>query len=111
MPEQPPSQQSAQFRDEVTPPGGTSAPNSPYELVDLIRGLRAELVFHRQALAAAVTPAPRAKAGALALTGNVAKWGAVAVGVLGVASQIAAMFRPDLVGPIQTVIQLIGGAP
>jgi hypothetical protein len=38
-----------------------------------------------------------------------AKWGAIAVGVLGVAAQVARIWRPDLAGPIETLQQLLGG--
>lgn len=59
-----------------------------------------------------LTPVPpsRRQAAALVVT-NAAKWTTIAVGVLGLAAQVAAAFKPGLVGPIQTLIQLLGGSP
>lgn len=50
-------------------------------------------------------PKPTIQAHALTAT----KWGAIALGALGLISQIAAAFRPDLQGPIQTLIKMLGG--
>lgn len=99
-------------------------PTGPYELAYLIRGLRHDLVLLReeigsltppQAPAVPLTPVPPSKRQAAALAvGNVAKYTTLAVGVLGLAAQVAAMFKPGLVGPIQTLIELVrglGGAP
>lgn len=37
------------------------------------------------------------------------KYSLIIIGALGVAAQIAAQFRPGLVGPIQVLIELLGG--
>jgi hypothetical protein len=39
---------------------------------------------------------------------NVGKYTAVIVGVLGLAVQVASLWRPDLVGPLQTLLKLFG---
>lgn len=103
----------------------------PKEMARLIRGLRQDLVLLRdtlpQQLAAVVqgavqsgggapsvpvTPVPPSrKQAATQVVTNAAKWTTIAVGVLGIAAQIASQFKPGLVGPIQTVIQLLGGTP
>lgn len=97
------------FRVADTPPSGTlvglprpalgesdaEAPGpGPQEMARLIRGLRQD---RRQAATRAVS--------------DVAKYTTLAVGVLGIAAQVASQFKPGLVGPIQTLIQLLGGAP
>ena len=58
-------------------------------------------------------PRPSLAAQAARKTAGVSRHILMALGVLGVASQIAAQFRPGMVGPIQTLIELlqaIGGA-
>ena len=39
---------------------------------------------------------------------NVGKYTAIIVGVLGLAMQAAAIWRPDLVGPLQSLLRLFG---
>lgn len=39
------------------------------------------------------------------------KYSLIVIGALGVAAQVAAQFKPGLVGPIQVLIQLLGGQP
>jgi hypothetical protein len=60
--------------------------------------------------APSLTPeAPKSRAvvaGKAAL--NVGKYTAVIVGVLGLAVQVASLWRPDLVGPLQTLLKLFG---
>ena len=96
-------------RDEMPPPELEEPP--------LTRGeatlLRRELILLREALPTrpdTLSPPSRRQQAAKAVS-DVAKWTTIAVGVLGVAVQIAAMFRPDLVGPLQTLLKLLGGAP
>ncbi len=85
-----------------------------------IRDLRMTNVLYRERLAAvqasmpntspSLTPeAPKSRAvvaGKAAL--NVGKYTAVIVGVLGLAVQVASLWRPDLVGPLQTLLKLFG---
>lgn len=40
---------------------------------------------------------------------QVTKYSAITLGVLGALAQIASAFRPDLQGPLQTLIKLVGG--
>ena len=40
---------------------------------------------------------------------KIGQWGLVATGVLGVAAQVASMFKPELVGPLQSLIGILGG--
>lgn len=103
--------------------GADSDLPGPREMARLIRGLRQDLVVFRDALPqllqsvqasppVPLTPVPpsRKKAATQVVT-NAAKWTTIVVGVLGIAAQIAAQFKPGLVGPIQTVIQMLGGSP
>jgi hypothetical protein len=41
---------------------------------------------------------------------NVTKWVGVATLALTLASQVASAFRPDMVGPIQSIINILTGA-
>lgn len=51
------------------------------------------------------TPKPTVQTHALTAT----KWGAIALGAIGLAAQIAAAFRPDLQGPITALYKMLGG--
>ena len=85
---------------------------SPVEAQELVVALRQALAHAEGRAPVSVAPAPLSRRQQAARwTGKVAQWVALAVGVLGIAAQVAAIFRPDLVGPIQTVIQLLGGQP
>lgn len=94
-------------RDEMLPP-------EPLPLSEETGyALRRELVLLREALPPTrdtLSPPSKRQQAAKAVS-DVAKWTTIAVGVLGVATQVAAMFRPDLVGPLQTLLKLLGGAP
>jgi len=61
------------------------------------------------ALSPDVRPSMAVKAGKATL--SFGKYTAIALGVLGVAGQIAAQLKPGLVGPIQIALQLLGGSP
>ena len=110
-------------RMRSTPPEGMPLPRRHAEqshsspLEDTIRELRLTNVLLREKLTAAVsltTPLPVSEppksraivAGRAAL--NVGKYTAVIVGVLGLAMQVAALWRPDLVGPLQSLLRLFG---
>ncbi len=58
-------------------------------------------------LPAASVPTPSLAAKAAQKTVGVTRYGLIALGALGVAAQIAAQFKPGMVGPIQTLIQLL----
>jgi hypothetical protein len=86
-------------------------PTTPAEIARLIRGLRGDLVLFRVLLETA-TPAsaeleelPRR---GLTLVGA-AKWFFLANGALEFATQVAAIFKPDLVGPLQALREAIRG--
>lgn len=102
-----------------TPPSGTPAVATPYDLVKLLLATRAEMALLNERLrnlpapsSSQPPPLPQTKRQAAAqVVGNAAKWTTIAVGVLGIAAQIASQFKPGLVGPLQTLIQLLGGSP
>lgn len=103
-------------RDEMPPPELEKPPLTRGE-ASLTREeaslLRQEIILLREALPTrpeSLTPPSRRQQAAKAVS-DVARWTAITVGVLGVATQVAAMFRPDLVGPLQTLIKLLGGSP
>lgn len=85
-----------------------------------IRDLRMTNVLYRERLAAvqasmpntapSLTPeAPKSRAAiAGKLTLNLGKYTALVVGVLGIAAQIAHIWRPDLEGPLQTLLKWVG---
>lgn len=52
-------------------------------------------------------PRPSLAVQAAVKTGSFGKYTLIALGALGVAAQIAAQFKPGLVSPIQTLIQLL----
>lgn len=99
----------------------------PKDVQRHIEGLRAELVYFRewlpQQLAAAaqsgqtapavpLTPVPPSrKQAAVQVVGVLGKWTTIVMGVLGLAATVAHQFRPDLEGPIQFLIKLLGGTP
>lgn len=94
-------------RDEMLPPEPLPLSEETGYL------LRQEMVLLREALptkADTLSPPSKRQQAARAVS-DVAKWTTLAIGVLGVAVQVAAMFRPDLVGPLQTLLKLLGGAP
>ncbi len=53
------------------------------------------------------TPTPSLAVKAAQKTVGVTRYGLIALGALGVAAQVAALFKPGMVGPIQTLIQLL----
>lgn len=88
----------------------------------IIRELRQTLVLLREKNAAQAvapdptptrsTPAPVSKrqaAGQAVVA--LGKWSTIVMGVLGLAATVAHQFRPDLEGPIQFLIKLLGGTP
>jgi hypothetical protein len=58
---------------------------------------------------ASLTPRPRPSLAVQAAVkgGSVGKYLLIVIGALGVAAQVAALFKPNIVGPIQTLIQLL----
>lgn len=103
-------------RDEMPPPHLSQNPGE-LEEPPLTRreasSLRQELILLREALPTrpeSLSPPSKRQQAAKAV-GDVARLTTIAIGVLGVATQVAAMFRPDLVGPLQTLLKLLGGAP
>lgn len=95
--------------------GSPDEPTGPYEMARLIRGLRYDLVQFRELLAhapASVPPPPSSPTPpAHKLTvGTAAKWFFLANGALEFAVQVAAMFKPDLVGPLQALREMLRGA-
>ncbi len=96
-------------RDEMPPPELEEPPLTRGEAYSL----RKEIILLREALPTkrdTLSPPSKRQQAAKAVS-DVARWTAIAIGVLGVATQVAAMFRPDLVGPLQTLLKLLGGAP
>lgn len=96
------------LRNGVAPAEPTAA-----EIARLIRGLRGDLVLFRQLLEETATPVAAEleelpKRG-LTLVGA-AKWFFLANGALEFATQVAAIFKPDLVGPLQALREAIRGA-
>lgn len=95
-----------------TPPSGTPAIATPYDLVKLLLATRSEVALLNERLRASNAPAEVAstptKAQAVAkVAGGSSKWMLIALGALGVAAQVAAQFKPGLVSPLQTLIQLL----
>jgi hypothetical protein len=96
-------------RDEETPP--------PLPLTEATaRALRRDLLLLRETLPTLpsapppVTLAPPSKARQAGnLVVGVGKYAAVVAGVLGLAVQVATIWRPDLVGPLQMLQRLLGG--
>ena len=87
-------------------------------LAGQLQGVRNDIDEIRQRIstppAPATSGAPAARPSLAVQAGkatlNLGKWTAVVLGALALAGQIAAQFKPGLVGPIQMAIQLIGGA-
>jgi hypothetical protein len=116
-----------EFRMRSTPPSGSLLLNKEVEQLnredprdDTIREMRAVNVILREKLAAmAVAPSPvpvsapplskRQAAGQAVVA--LGKWSTIVMGVLGLAATVAHQFRPDLEGPIQFLIKLLGGTP
>ena len=93
--------------------GGSETPTA--EVARLIRGLREDLVLFRELLAKAPpsTPPPAlppaAPLSSQLTLGNAAKWFFLANGVLECGVQIAAIFKPELVGPLQALRMMLRG--
>lgn len=111
-------------RPSLTPVSPVDPPSGPYELAGLIRGLRQELIILRESLPPTAptvlvtpsTPPPPSKGKVAAqvagkVVGRGSQWLAIAIGALGIAGQIAHIYRPDIEGPIQMAIKLLGGTP
>jgi hypothetical protein len=73
--------------------------------------LRQELVLTRDRLPGpppeGQDAAPTKTQAVARVAGGSSKWVLIALGVLGVAAQVAAQFKPGLVSPLQTLIQLL----
>jgi hypothetical protein len=93
--------------DHDTPPDGTPPP-SPLERIERLQeSILAELIMAREGGPYAPTPVTaiwKVVNGAMAGV----RWGTLAVGVLGVASVAAKIWRPELVGPLETLKQIAG---
>jgi hypothetical protein len=72
-----------------------------------------ELPLPPSAGGSSLTPEPRKSMAVQAAqkAGSFGKYSLIVIGALGVAAQVAAVFKPGLVGPIQMLIQLLGGQP
>lgn len=97
-------------RSGGTPP---DEPTGPYEMARLIRGLRYDLLQLRALLAThapASVPPPPTPAQPKLTVGSAAKWFFIVNGALEFGVQIAAVFKPDLVGPLQGFREMLRGA-
>jgi hypothetical protein len=107
------------FRLSDTPrTGGISNVPGPGEMAGLIRGLRQDIVLLREHLPivppagpsvmpTTVPPPSKRQVAGKAAAGTV-KWVFIANGALGFAVQLAAQFKPGLVGPLQLLGQFLG---
>jgi hypothetical protein len=101
------------FAPTDTPPQGTQRPPTMAEVTRLARDisvLRQELALTRDRLpgpAPEGQPAPTRAKVAAQVAGGSSKWVLIALGALGVAAQVAAQFKPGLVSPLQTLIQML----
>jgi hypothetical protein len=96
----------------VTQPADLGPGDTQPVTISQAEKLRAMLaVVQREvALLRAQLPQPEAASKtAMQHAGGAVKWVTLAVGVLGIAAQVAAELKPGLVGPIQTLLQLLGG--
>ncbi len=107
-----------------TPPSGSVLLSREVEQMSedprdqMIRDLRLTNILYREKLTAANMPntspspipeAPKSRAVlAAGAAMNIGKYTALAVGVLGLAVQVASIWRPDLVGPLQNLLKLFG---
>ncbi|HEU4580912.1 MAG TPA: hypothetical protein VFS67_21785 [Polyangiaceae bacterium] len=97
----------------VVPPEPAPLPN----VLDLIAALRQDVVLLRESLPphgpsfVPTDPPPSKGQVAARAVGKGSQWLMIAIGALGVAAQIAHIYRPDLEGPIQVAIKLLGGTP
>ncbi len=112
------------MRMRSTPPSGSVLLSREVEQMSedprdqMIRDLRLTNILYREKLTAAnmpnTSPSPipePPKSRAVMAAGaamNVGKYTALAVGVLGLAVQVASIWRPDLVGPLQNLLKLFG---
>lgn len=109
-------------RDAETPPSGVPRVAPPEDpplpnVLDIISALRQDIVLLRESLPphgpslVPTDPPPSKRQVAVRAVGKGSQWLMIAIGVLGVAAQIAHIYRPDLEGPIQVAIKLLGGTP
>lgn len=98
-------------RDEMPPPALDALTESTAQL------LRRELALVREtlptlpsgALLPVTSPPPSRARQATSAVLTLGKYTAVAAGLLGFAVQVATIWRPDLVGPLQMLQRLLGG--
>lgn len=113
-----------QLRSADTPPERPVPQPTLREVVDALNAHRRDLVALSGRLDAQQPPAgpsvvsippdspPKSKAMVVAsAAGALGKWTTIVMGVLGLAATVAHQFRPDLEGPIQFFIKLLGGTP
>lgn len=102
------------FRLADTPPTGTPAVATPYDLVKLLLANRSEMALLNERLRAVNAPAESepvpTKGPAAQVVGHATKWLLILNGALALAATVAHQFRPDLEGPIQFLMKLIPGA-
>jgi len=111
-------------RDAIPPPPPAPPEDPLTETTAAL--LRQELALAREVLRDALPPVPAPPAPqqvqfseppksraqiAMKTAGAFGKWTTIAMGVLGLAATVAHQFRPDLEGPIQFFIKLLGGQP
>lgn len=104
-----------------TPPSGTPAVATPYDLVKLLLATRSEIALLNERLrnlpapSAAPESEPAAepetpKRGAAAqVAGHSVQWLLIINGVLALGATVAHQFRPELEGPIQFLTKLLAG--
>lgn len=93
-------------RDEMPPPEPLPLSEETGYL------LRQELVLLREALPTrpeSLSPPSKRQQATRALL-DVGKYTAIVAGVLGLVTEVARIWRPDLVGPLETLRRLLGGA-
>lgn len=102
-------------RDEMPPPHLSQNPGE-LEEPPLTRreasSLRQELILLREALPTrpeSLSPPSKRQQATRALL-DVGKYTAIVAGVLGLVTEVARIWRPDLVGPLETLRRLLGGA-
>jgi len=109
-------------RDADTPRSGVPRAAPPEDrplpnVLDIIGALRQDIVLLRESLPphgpslVPTDPPPSKGKVAVRAVGKGGQWLMIAIGALGVAAQVAHIYRPDLEGPIQVAIKLLGGTP
>lgn len=102
------TERSGPRRDEIPPPALDMLTETTAQLLRRELALTRETLPTLPAMASPSLPPPSKARQATSAVVALGKYTAIATGIIGLAVQIATIWRPDLVGPLQVLGKLLG---